>query len=348
MSYLEIKEVTKTYKGAQNPCVSELTLCVEKGEVVALLGESGCGKTTLLKMIAGLEHQEQGTISIDGEDMGTKEAEKRPISMVFQKALLFRNMTVEQNVNFAPRMNHTMGKPELKAKVENMLKLVHMEGMEKRKATALSGGQEQRVSLARALITNPKVLLLDEPLSALDVNLKQSMEQMIRQLNSTLGTTMVYVTHDQAEAAVVADRIALMHDGRIVQFDKVNAFYQRPADRYTAEFFGWENFVPARKENNIVKCVLGEFCVPETDLDDGDVTLCIRPEGLKNLGHGSNRGTIVGISPQGVDFRCVIDSQGLHLVLIIRNQDNRKWSVGDDIRFDIDPLRVWPVGSTGI
>ncbi len=343
MSYLEITEVTKTYKGAECPCVNDLTLCVEKGEVVALLGESGCGKTTLLKMIAGLEHQEQGTISIDGEDMGKKEAEKRPISMVFQKALLFRNMTVEQNVNFAPRVNHTMGKAELKAKVAEMLKLVHLEGMEKRRATALSGGQEQRVSLARALITKPKVLLLDEPLSALDVNLKQSMETMIRELNRTLGITMVYVTHDQAEAAVVADRIALMHEGRIVQFDKVDAFYQRPANRYTAEFFGWENFVPARKENGTVHCVLGTFDTPESDLADGDVTLCIRPEGLRNLGHGANVGSIVSIAPQGVDSRCTIESQGSQLVLIIRNQDNRKWNVGDEIRFDIDPLRVWPV-----
>ena len=343
MSYLEISNVTKTYKGAQNPCVNDLTLCVEKGEVVALLGESGCGKTTLLKMVAGLEHQENGTITIDGENMGTREAEKRPISMVFQKALLFRNMTVEQNVNFAPRVNHTMRKPELKTKVAQMLKLVHMEGMEMRKATALSGGQEQRVSLARALITNPKVLLLDEPLSALDVNLKQSMEGMIRELNKTLGTTMVYVTHDQTEAAVVADRIALMHEGRIIQFDKADAFYQRPANRYAAAFFGWENFVPARKENGVVKCVLGDFATPESELADGDVTLCIRPEGMKNPGHGSNVGTIVGIAPQGVDSRCTIECRGLRLVLIIRNQDNRKWNVGDDIRFDIDPLRVWPV-----
>ena len=345
MSYLEVTNVTKTYKGAQNPCVRDLTLHVEKGEVVALLGESGCGKTTLLKMIAGLEHQEQGTISIDGENMGTREAEKRPISMVFQKALLFRNMTVEQNVNFAPRVNHTMGKPELKAKVAEMLKLVHLEGMEKRKATALSGGQEQRVSLARALITNPKVLLLDEPLSALDVNLKQSMETMIRELNRTLGITMVYVTHDQAEAAVVADRIALMHEGRIVQFDKVDAFYQRPADRYTAEFFGWENFVPARKEKDTVKCGLGEFSVPGSGLPDGEVTLCIRPEGLKNLGCGANVGMITGNAPQGVDSRCTIECQGLRLVLIIRNQDNRRWNIGDEICFDIDPLRVWPVAS---
>ena len=346
MSYLEITNVTKTYKGAAAPCVNNLTLCAEKGEVVALLGESGCGKTTLLKMIAGLEHQDRGTVSIDGEDMGMKEAEKRPISMVFQKALLFRNMTVEQNVNFAPRVNHTMRKPELKAKVAEMLKLVRLEGMEKRKATALSGGQEQRVSLARALITNPKVLLLDEPLSALDVNLKQSMEQMIRELNRTLGTTMVYVTHDQTEASVVADRIALMHEGRIVQFDTVDAFYQRPATRYAAEFFGWENFVPARKEGGTVKCALGEFCVPDSELTDGEVTLCIRPEGLKNPGHGSNVGSIVGIAPQGVDSRCVIQCRDLRLVMIIRNRDNRRWRIGDEIRFDIDPLRIWPVASS--
>ena len=345
MSYLEIQNVTKTYKGAEAPCVRDLTLSVKKGEVAALLGESGCGKTTLLKLIAGLEHQEQGTIVIDGGDMGTRAAEKRPIAMVFQKALLFRNMTVEQNVNFAPRVNHTMGKKELKARVAEMLKLVHLEGMEKRKATALSGGQEQRVSLARALITNPKVLLLDEPLSALDVNLKRSMEQMIRELNRQLGTTMVYVTHDQAEAAAVADRIALMHEGRIIQYDRVEAFYQRPASRYAGEFFGWENFLPARKEKGVVRCALGDFDVPESELADGNVTLCIRPEALKNPGCGTLTGTIAAIAPQGVDSRCTIDCQGLRLVLMIRNQDNRRWKPGDEIRFDVDPLRVWPVAA---
>ena len=307
MSFLEISGVTKTYPRAAEPCVKDLSLNVEKGTIVAILGESGCGKTTLLKLVAGLERQEQGAILIDGEDMGAKKAEKRPISMVFQKALLFGNMTVEKNINFAPRVNRSMDRAALKKGTEEMLSVVHLDGMGAKRPHELSGGQEQRVSLARALMTKPKLLLLDEPLSALDANLKVAMQDMIREVNAKLGITMLYVTHDQNEAAAVADKIALMRNGRILQFDKPETFYSRPATKYVAEFFGCKNIIPAQKERAIVKCGLGHFELPELSVPDGRVLLCVRPEAIINIGKGALSGTVEKIVPRATDNFCALN-----------------------------------------
>ena len=236
MGFLEVNNLTKRYHGEKQPCVRAFNLSVDQGEVCVLLGASGCGKSTVLKVIAGLEEAQEGTVTIDGEPMEGIAPEKRPVAMVFQKALLFRNMTVEQNVNFAPRVNRTMPKDELARKTSEMLELVGLGGMEKKKATALSGGQEQRVSLARALMVEPKLLLLDEPLSALDASLRETMQDYIRALNRETGTTMVLVTHDQQEAIALADRIAVMHDGRIVQIATPREFYERPRTEYVASF----------------------------------------------------------------------------------------------------------------
>lgn len=318
MSYINVENVSKKYPGADLFCIEDLNLSIEKGEIIALLGESGCGKTTLLKMIAGLEQQNTGTISIDGEDMEGKLAENRPISMVFQKALLFPHMTVEKNINFAPRVNRTMEKKELHERTMEMVKLVHIEGLENRKPTELSGGQEQRVSLARALITSPKVLLLDEPLSALDANLKVTMVSMIREINRKLKTTMIYVTHDQKEAAAVADKIALMHKGNIVQFDTPEMFYKKPVNRYSAEFFGWKNFVPV--ENGIV---------------------CIRPEAICNIGKGMYKGIVKDMIVQGIDTQCTIECGGMNLTFLVRTENSLR--TGEEIQFDIDKNMVWIV-----
>lgn len=320
MSYIKIENISKKYAGSEKFCLEELNMSIEKGEIIALLGASGCGKTTLLKILAGLERQNTGSVHIDGEDMGERLAENRPISMVFQKALLFPHMTVEKNINFAPRVNKTMEKNELKRRTQEMLKLVHIEGLENRKPSELSGGQEQRVSLARALITNPKVLLLDEPLSALDANLKTVMVSMIREINRKLDTTMVYVTHDQAEAAAVADKIALMHEGRIVQFDSPEVFYQRPADRYSAEFFGWQNFVSVTRNGK-------------------EVIACIRPEAFMNIGSGRYKGILQDISVQGINVRCTIKCNDSLLTALIRSE--HKLKIKDEILFDIDESMIW-------
>ena len=280
MSFLEIQGIQKSYVAGE-PVIRGVDLQVNEGEILVLLGSSGCGKTTLLKTIAGLEQQDAGKIIIDGEDMEGVRTEKRPIAMVFQKSLLFRNMTVEQNINFAPRVNHTMPKEEYQKRTEELLQLIGMPGMGKKRATELSGGQEQRVSLARALMTHPKVLLLDEPLSALDAKLRVSMRQHIRRLNKETGTTMVFVTHDQQEAVEMATRIALMHNGRILQYAQPKEFYTHPASYEVAEFFSWKNYVPATKQGVQVTCALGTFEFAGSELPDGECVLCIRPEAAR-------------------------------------------------------------------
>ena len=343
MSYINVENVSKMYPGADTYCIENLNLSIEKGEIVAMLGESGCGKTTLLKMIAGLEQQNMGNISIEGEDMKGKLAEHRPISMVFQKALLFPHMTVEKNINFAPRVNRTMEKKELHERTMEMMKLVHIEGLENRKPTELSGGQEQRVSLARALITNPKVLLLDEPLSALDANLKVAMVSMIREINRKLNTTMIYVTHDQKEAAAVADKIALMHKGEIVQFDAPETFYKEPVNRYCAEFFGWKNFVPVNKNGEVIHTVLGDFKFRGNHVPDGNAMLCIRPEAIKNIGKGTIKGIIKDTIIQGIDVQCVIECDGIRLTFLARMDEVPR--AGENICFDIDENMIWVVES---
>ena len=298
MSFLKIQNIRKSYVPGE-PVIRGVDLEVNEGEILVLLGSSGCGKTTLLKTIAGLEEQDAGSIVIDGVDMAGVRTEKRPIAMVFQKSLLFRNMTVEQNINFAPRVNRTMSKAEYQKRTEELLELIDMPGMGKKRATELSGGQEQRVSLARALMTQPKVLLLDEPLSALDAKLRVSMRQHIRRLNAETGTTMVFVTHDQQEAVEMASRIALMHDGRILQYARPQEFYTHPASYEVAEFFNWKNYVPAMKVGPRVACALGEFLFPTSDLPDGPCVLCIRPEAARVVQASGCDGAAGGVGDAG-------------------------------------------------
>ncbi len=364
MSFLEVSGIFKTYKHASEPCVSNLDLSLERGEIVVLLGESGCGKSTLLKIIAGLEEADRGDVSIDGEPMGSMPPEKRPTAMVFQKALLFNNMTVEQNVNFAPRVNRTMKKAELTRKTEEMIKLVGLEGLGKKKATELSGGQEQRVSLARALMVEPKLLLLDEPLSALDATLRETMQRHIRRINRETGVTMLMVTHDQREAVAVADRIAVMHDGRIEQYDRPEAFYSRPATRYVAEFFGWRNFMPAIRNGGVAKCTLGEFALPDqvqdahasaaafveenrlgVSGDEASLLLACRPEAACNFGAGRLSGRVVARECEGMSARCIV----------LCGRGDRKVSLqlsfpreaaceeGENVSFDLNPAYMWLV-----
>lgn len=237
MSFVSVRNIYKTYAGATEPCAKGFNLDVQKGEILALLGESGCGKSTMLKIIAGLEDPDSGDVYIEEQTMAGLLPEKRPIAMVFQKALLFNHMTVEQNVNFALRVNHVMKKAELAKRTSAMLELVGLSGMEKKKATELSGGQEQRVSLARALMVEPKVVLLDEPLSALDTRLRETLQHQIRNINQQTGVTMIMVTHDQREARTMADHIAVMHNGAIEQYGTPDELFNTPATPYVAEFF---------------------------------------------------------------------------------------------------------------
>lgn len=237
MSYLELKSITAAYDA--NPVLRDFSLSIERGEFVALLGASGCGKTTALKIVAGLLEQDVGEIRLDGNDISRVPAERREMSLVFQKPLLFPFLTVAENVAFGLKMRN-FPKAEIRDKVDEVLKLVKLENFETRLPRQLSGGQEQRVALARAIVTDPRVLLLDEPFSALDARLRSEMRNLIRELQRRLKITAVFVTHDQEEAVSVADRIAFLDDGKLAQLSEPKDFYLKPNTVAIARFFGWK------------------------------------------------------------------------------------------------------------
>lgn len=241
---IAIAGVCKTFSGASQPALADLSLEIRKNEFFTLLGPSGCGKTTLLRMIAGFENPDAGRIELDGVAMGRTPPNQRPVNTVFQSYALFPHMTVSQNMAFALEM---LGRPRdaIRTRVAEMMRLLRLEGMGERYPAQLSGGQQQRVALGRALAPEPKVLLLDEPLSALDLKLRKEMQVELKRLQSATGITFVFVTHDQEEALRMSDRIAVMRDGKVMQVGRPDDIYERPANLFVAEFIGDANFLPA-------------------------------------------------------------------------------------------------------
>ena len=242
MTHVSIKELTKIYPGATTPSLDRLSLEIPTGELTALLGPSGCGKTTTMKMIAGLLDPTSGDVTFDGRSVLNDKPEDRGVVMVFQNYLLFPYMSVAENVGFGLKMRK-IDPVEIKKRVDKMLDLVKLPDLGGRKPSALSGGQQQRIALARALIVQPNVLLLDEPLSNLDAHLRFEMRDLIRSLQQEMGITTIFVTHDQEEAVVLADRVALILDGEMKQYEKADVFYKRPKDEAVARFFGGHNFI---------------------------------------------------------------------------------------------------------
>jgi spermidine/putrescine transport system ATP-binding protein len=251
---VHVEAITKKFAGAvrggEVVALDHVSLDVRQGEFVALLGPSGCGKTTLLRILGGLEVPTSGRVFIDGQEMTDVPPERRPVNMVFQSPALFPHRSVYENIAFGPRM---AGEPAaaIAPRVSEMLALVRLEGYERRRVTQLSGGQAQRIALARALINRPQVLLLDEPLSALDLKLRKAMQLELKRIHRLLGTTFIYVTHDQEEAIVMADRIVIMNLGHIVQDGAPDEIYRRPSSVFAADFIGESNLLPATvTENN--------------------------------------------------------------------------------------------------
>lgn len=276
MTTVQLQALSKRFHEVE--AVKHLNLEVASGELVALLGPSGCGKTTTLRMIAGLLAPTSGDILFGGRSVLAIPPERRGAVMVFQKHLLFPHMNVAENVGFGLKMRG-LGKTEIDRRVSAMLDLVQLAGYERRRAHALSGGQQQRIALARALVIEPQVLLLDEPLANLDANLRLEMRRLIRNVQQTLGITMIFVTHDQEEAVMLADRVALMFHGVLQQYGEPRAFYERPQSTTVARFFRNENFLPGIKQGNQVQTDLGRIELPwDHTVADGPVLLTIRPE----------------------------------------------------------------------
>jgi spermidine/putrescine transport system ATP-binding protein len=273
----------RTYgKGASaHRALDGIDLNIRANEFFTLLGPSGCGKTTLLRLIAGFDQPTAGEIAIFGSNVAGLPPEDRPVNTVFQHYALFPHLTVAQNVGFALRMLGRL-RTEIDASVARMVELVGLEGMEHRRPDQLSGGQKQRVALARALAPGPKILLLDEPLSALDAKLRQRMRSELKALQRETGITFVFVTHDQDEALAMSDRIAVMQGGRIQQLGRPEEIYEAPANRFVADFIGGANLIPARMGAQGAMAE-GLGVVPATGAAGAEVTLAIRPERLQVL-----------------------------------------------------------------
>ena len=343
MTSVGIRGLTKRYAGQDEAAVRDINLDVESGSLTALLGPSGCGKTTTMKMIAGLLTPTAGDITFDDQSILGIAPEHRGAVMVFQNYLLFPYMTVGQNVGFGLKMRR-VDQATIDRRVAEILELVHMPGVEDRRPKQLSGGQQQRVALARALIVQPKVLLLDEPLSNLDAHLRFEMRDLIRSIQQELGITTVFVTHDREEAVVLADKVALILDGTLHQYDAPMAFYERPRSRRIATFFGGVNFFPGRQNGQGFECSLGRFQTPPPELAGDHGTLSIRPEDVR-IGANGATNTIVGHVSSfvyvGTHSRLKVAIAG-HEVHVVAEADTvKRFNQGDEITLHFPKEKIW-------
>jgi len=286
--YLEIRNITKVFQtpeGGEVRALDDVTLEIASGEFFILLGPSGCGKTTLLRSIAGLEYPDSGEIVLQGDRIDDRPPYDRPVNTVFQSYALFPHMTVGDNIAFGLEMEN-VDKDEISKRVEEALEQVQLSGYAKRMPSQLSGGQQQRVALARALAKKPKVLLLDEPLSALDLKLRRGMQVELKRLQRETGITFVFVTHDQEEAMSMGDRIAVFSQGKIVQLDTPVEVYRRPVNAYVADFIGETNLIKGTVVAGGISLPGGNVLPTDQLAADsvipasGDVTVAIRPEDL--------------------------------------------------------------------
>jgi spermidine/putrescine transport system ATP-binding protein len=355
---LDIVKRFPTPEGGVISAVDHVSMQFTDGEFFSLLGPSGCGKTTTLRMIAGFEMPTSGEILIDGEYQGYLPANQRPVNTVFQQYALFPHMTIEENVGFGLEMK---GVPRLERqkKVEEALHMVRLLGTERRKPHQLSGGQQQRIALARALINKPKVLLLDEPLGALDLKLRKEMQLELKTLQREVGITFIYVTHDQEEALTMSDRIAVMNQGKVLQVGLPEDIYEHPTNRFVADFIGETNFIEGNIEttgNPLRFCITPGVTVPAVWASDSTVpagsraVLSIRPEKIdvtredtgrtRNEQHGAHvPGTIVDLVYLGTDIRYIVQVAGAtNIVVRMQNTSSSAhfFAPGEPVRLHWD------------
>ena len=341
---LELKEIKKSFTEGE-AVLDNISLEISKGEFITLLGSSGCGKTTTLRIIAGLEQPDAGSVWLDGREVTGLEPNQRDVNTVFQNYALFPHMNVAENISYGLKLKK-VPKSEIRKKVSQMLELVQLEGYEKRKPSELSGGQKQRVAIARALVNNPKVLLLDEPLGALDLQLRRAMQIELKHLQKKLGITFIYITHDQEEAINMSDRIAVMKDGRIEQIGTPDEIYNHPKTSYVATFVGNANILHGvaesiQGENAIVKIgndrVIVKLETSQRDTEDtgakqylsaGEkVTLAVRSENILlqeaavvgNTGTNSRDTVDISVADGGLDAHNKNSVSGLQATVTEKN-----------------------------
>ncbi len=355
---IELRDVVKNFvtpEGSELAAVNHVSMQINNGEFFSMLGPSGCGKTTSLRMIAGFEWPTEGGVYIDDEAQGHKPPFLRPVNTVFQSYALFQHMTVFQNVAFGLEMEHT-SQEDIKRRVGEALGMVRLTGMDRRYPKQLSGGQQQRVALARSLVKRPKVLLLDEPLGALDLKLRKEMQLELKSLQKEVGITFIYVTHDQGEALTMSDRIAVMNFGKVLQVGPAVEIYERPANRFVADFIGESNFLDGK-----VKSVKGDRAVvylpaweqelagvitSKVNVGD-DVAISIRPEKIRlsdNSAAGGSglEGTVVNSTYIGSDTHLYLDVHGQRMKVWEQNRvstlDPRAYyQTGQKVRLSLMP-----------
>jgi ABC-type Fe3+/spermidine/putrescine transport system ATPase subunit len=340
---LRLDAVTKRY--GTNTAVDAVNLRVEDGEFVTLLGPSGCGKTTLLSILAGFVTPDAGQVLIDGQDMTHVPPHRRPVNTVFQDYALFPHMDVLDNVAFGLRMDG-IGKREARDRARTALAGVDLEQHARHRPSALSGGQRQRVALARALVKRPKVLLLDEPFAALDLQLRRRMQLELRQLHRESKTTFVFVTHDQEEAAVLSDKIAVLRDGRVQQLSSAAEIYDQPRNRFVAEFIGESNVFDASSDgmSELAVTGLGRVPAPVTAqrlATQDQVTYAVRPERLSigaEAGPGcSVRATVEEVMRVGESVKMVVRSEHGATLRVSRPAAGPTARHGDHVTVSWDP-----------
>ncbi|MGN0164682.1 MAG: ABC transporter ATP-binding protein [Lachnospiraceae bacterium] len=345
---IELRNIKKTFDG--NVVVEDINLEIKKGEFVTFLGPSGCGKTTTLRMIAGFELPTEGQILLDGKDISDVPPYKRPINTVFQRYALFPHLNVFDNIAFGLKLKTVevkdektgetvikkLSKKEIKDKVQHALTVVDLEGFEKRSVVTLSGGQQQRIAIARAIVNEPEILLLDEPLGALDLKMRKEMQLELKAMHKELGITFIYVTHDQEEALTMSDKIVVMSDGCIQQIGTPEDIYNEPANAFVADFIGESNIFTGKMTGKLQVnfCGVDFKCVDDVPKNK-PVEVVVRPEDIKMTApdKGALKGIVTSVVFKGVHFEITVESGNYEIV--IHSTDSAK--VGDTIGMDIEP-----------
>ncbi len=366
MPEVDVRLVDVVKKFGDQIAVDHINLEVRDGEFFSLLGPSGCGKTTTLRMIGGFEQPTSGLIELQGQDVTWLPPFKRNVNTVFQNYALFPHLTIYENVAFGLRRKGVKG-PEIKGRVTEMLQLVELPGFEARKPTQISGGQAQRVALARALINRPAVLLLDEPLGALDLKLRKQMQLELKRIQQEVGITFIYVTHDQEEAMTMSDRIAVMNMGHYEQLGDPEALYERPRTRFVAGFLGVSNLLPATRTGTAGDYAIVTLAdttrvrVPVAVVDGAErVEIGVRPEKIRIRalgesppdGHNVLVGTVRDASYVGVSTSYVVQARGGTRLTVYEQNVERAtrselWTQGEEVRLSWSPDHTFAVPVDG-
>jgi spermidine/putrescine transport system ATP-binding protein len=328
---LSIRDVCRNFGPVQ--ALKGVSLEIAGGEFFSLLGPSGCGKTTLLRILAGLDAPDAGSVQLDGRDLLHLGPHERPVNTVFQSYALFPHLNVRDNIAFGLRMKK-IAPAEMDRRVKTMMDLVEVSPLAARKPTELSGGQRQRVALARALVNEPQVLLLDEPLAAVDQKLRKQLQSDLHALQRRLGLTFIYVTHDQEEALSLSDRIAVMNHGEVAQTGAPEAVYNRPQNRFLAQFLGNCNLVETYVEaNGIARTPFATFRV---NAKPGPATLSFRPEKLA-IGPGENEfsGRVIDVTFTGPEKHLLLDCSGTKIKLALLNQTSSAPKIGEVVHLSL-------------